>query len=113
MSRREAVWYERDANDVRTGRTIAVIYDGSLRHVGVATCCLETKGKRTADQFSKKLGRKIALGRAGKQFGAFGKAGDDRYTIDLDDYPNLKAEDTIRDVPGWLIIDRPLAPKGE
>lgn len=41
----------------RNGKTIAVIHDGDMRYVGISEC-----GKN--DCFSKKTGRRIALGRA-------------------------------------------------
>lgn len=43
--------------DRRNGKTIAVLFDGAKRHVGIAECSRK-------DCYSKKKGRQIALGRA-------------------------------------------------
>lgn len=51
------VWHERNHCGKRTGRTIAVLWRGEQRFVGVAAC-----GKK--DQFSKATGWKIAVSRA-------------------------------------------------
>lgn len=51
------IWHERDFDGQFTGRTIAVIWDGDLRYVGISHCSRQ-------DQFSRKRGRQIAIGRA-------------------------------------------------
>lgn len=50
------VWHDRTNDGVRTGRTIAVCWDGDKRYVGVAV--LPVKG------WHKSLGYEIAVGRA-------------------------------------------------
>src|SRR4030042_1231034 len=50
------IWFEKYEN-VRTGKTIAVIWDGNIRYVGLSSC-------HERDQFCKKIGKIIAINRA-------------------------------------------------
>jgi hypothetical protein len=49
--------FKANRGKIRNGKTIAVIFDGNTRYVGVAEC-----GRK--DCYSRKQGREIALGRA-------------------------------------------------
>lgn len=51
------IWHERDSNGNHTGRTIAIIWKGDHRFVGVSECSEK-------DQFCKATGRYLALSRA-------------------------------------------------
>lgn len=65
------VWHDREfvrepddvTHTARHGRTIAVIWDGGFRHVGIAECS-------ACDQFNRKKGRMIACRRAEFQLAA-------------------------------------------
>lgn len=52
------LWYNKETKD-----TVAIIYNGDIRAVGFSHVSPGTK-TRKADQFNRKIGRKIALGRA-------------------------------------------------
>ena len=52
------LWYEKDEQGQRTGKTIAVIREGNIAFVGISKC------NNDCDQFNKKIGRTIAIGRA-------------------------------------------------
>lgn len=52
------LYYEKDQDGERTGKTIAVVKQGDIVGLGISLCHPEH------DSFNKKLGRKIALGRA-------------------------------------------------
>lgn len=55
------IWYERDRFERYTGRTFAIMWNGDMRHVGVSVC-------NESDQFNRKRGRQIAIGRARAEF---------------------------------------------
>lgn len=69
------IWHERREDGAYTGRTYAVIWDGDKRHVGIAQCAED-------DQFSRKRGRQIAVGRANAMLR--GRAGQLRYSLTFD-----------------------------
>ena len=99
---REFVWYEKEA-DVRTGRTIAVIWDGDWRYVGISEC-----GKR--DQFKKKMGRIIALGRARHIKKVYDREIHDRGNESLRNMFGFEVpydlDRLVLEIPEWMYIER-------
>jgi len=84
----EKVWYEK-VNGIRTGRTIAVLFEKNKRHVGFSYCSEQ-------DQFCKKIGRRIALGRAKSVM--YGKNIDHGFSF----FPDAKPYS----IPEWLYKER-------
>lgn len=84
------IWYERKRSGRLTRRTFAVLWTKDERFVGVSKCNKD-------DVVDKKLGRKIALGRALHAF---------KYKVNCPkgEYYFFKKTEAIRKLPRWLYI---------
>lgn len=102
------VWYEK-RDEKRTGRTIAVLWDGEERFVGISECSKN-------DHFQKKRGRLIAIKRAERfykviKLGAKRREGEEKHGFRHcfgfereEEKKYFEQGDVV--IPGWMIHPR-------
>ena len=90
----EKVWFEKDKEGKRTGKTIAVLFDGDQRFIGISHCSKK-------DQFSKKIGKTIAIGRAQHVQKNQDKESPDMFSVKM-----LEKDSTVQGIPQWMLEDR-------
>ena len=103
MGTRTVVYHEK-VDDSYTGRTFAVIHSGDIRHIGISVCSFR------GDNFSRKLGHAIAMGRAHHMFSEYNSiktVREKRSAVQLD-YPlmqtvNLLLKETHSEIPEWMM----------
>lgn len=108
------IWFEKNKDKVRTGRTIVVIHKDDKRHIGISLC-------NNKDQFNRKVGKIKAMGRATaelvKSQGLLNRVGeaplwDYSLTISID--RDLENKDLLElNVPTWMLFDTMLKDKKE
>ncbi len=102
MNKIVRVWHDRDFTGNkgrRRGRTVTCIWDGNLRHVGIAECSKK-------DQFEKKMGREISMGRAVSTSSNISCAVSEwAFTFDVE-MPKLPHYVQLAKLPDHLYLDR-------